>query len=107
MDKMPQPGDFRGEPVERYWTAVAEWYRQRAAAAESKLDESLAGHREAVAQLYEVMEQKREIESRLDTLQAAVRSYLNATELDENTPAWYLLSGALANSSFVVERQNP
>jgi hypothetical protein len=33
-----------------------------------------------------------------------VRDYLNATELDENGPAWYLLHGALANSSFVVER---
>lgn len=39
MDRMPQPGDFRGEPAERYWTAIAEWYRQRAFAAESKLEE--------------------------------------------------------------------
>lgn len=45
-------------------------------------------------------------ESRLLSLQTAVRNYLNSTELDENAPPWYLLCGALANSGFVVERQS-
>lgn len=50
MDRMPQPGDFRGEPAERYWTAIAEWYRQRAFAAESKLD-AIRGRIEGMRQL--------------------------------------------------------